>query len=111
MEKILVPLAGTIDIRLWLDDERNPPTGWVWVKTAKEAMRVITSGKVLVVSLDHDLGLPLENGGDVLRWLEEQVFVNGFWPPLIEIHTMNPVARSWMLKVARKINARTSGEL
>lgn len=97
--------------KLWLDDERQPPEGWVWVKTAKEAMRAIATGEILIVSLDHDLGKPKENGGDVLRWIEEQVFVNNFWPPLIEIHTQNPVARNWMIRVARKINSRTSGEI
>lgn len=98
-------------MKLWLDDERPSPEGWVWVKTADAAMRVITSNKVVVISLDHDLGLQKKNGGDVLRWLEEQVFVNNYFAPVIQIHTQNPVARNWMLQVARKINGRTAGEL
>lgn len=98
-------------INVWLDDERDPGKEWVWVKTAHEAMRLVATGEVIRLSLDHDLGSPKHNGGDVLRWLEEQVFARDFYPPQVEIHTMNPVARSWMLKVARKINARLAGEL
>ncbi len=99
------------EIKLWLDDLRPSPEGWVWVKTTREAMQIIINGGVLIISLDHDLGPVKETGGDVLRLLEEQVFAKGFWGPMIEIHTMNPVARSWMLKVARKINARIAGEI
>lgn len=26
---------------LWIDDERNPPDGWIWVKTALDAIKAI----------------------------------------------------------------------
>ena len=99
-------------IKVWLDDVRPSPVGWIWVKSADDAIKLVATGEVLALSLDHDLGdVKTKSGGDVLRWLEEQVFDRRFAPPIVEIHTMNPVARSWMLKVARKINERQSGEI
>lgn len=97
-------------IKIWLDDLRPSPVGWVWVKTAEDAIRYIMTGQILKLSLDHDLGAK-KNGGDVLRWLEEQVFAHNFSPPIVEIHTMNNVARSWMIKIAGKINSRQAGEI
>lgn len=43
-------------MNLWLDDVRLPPDGWVWVKTAREALVHLASGTVVHASLDHDLG-------------------------------------------------------
>ena len=46
-------------MNLWLDDVRNPAThgaiGFVWVKTAEEAIDMLKSGAVQFASLDHDL--------------------------------------------------------
>lgn len=42
--------------RLWLDDERPAPAGWVHVRTASTAIELLAAGGVTEVSLDHDLG-------------------------------------------------------
>ncbi len=43
-------------MKLWLDDERPAPPGWVHVTTVADAQRLLASGKVTEASLDHDLG-------------------------------------------------------
>lgn len=43
-------------IRLWLDDKRPCPEGWVHAHTAEEAIRILGATQVDEASLDHDLG-------------------------------------------------------
>jgi len=83
---------------LWLDDLRPAPEGWVWVKTAHEAIEQLAREAFDVVSLDHDLGDDegLGTGLDVLRWIEEQVFLHGYRAPELRVHSMNPVGREKM---------------
>lgn len=46
-------------MNLFLDDLREPYKygyiGWHWVKTADEAIAILSSGYVVCASLDHDL--------------------------------------------------------
>lgn len=64
-------------MRIWLDDERPmPEEGFdLHVKTAREAIEQLKTGKVEFISFDHDLG-PEEagTGYDVASWIEEQAF-------------------------------------
>lgn len=88
-------------MKLWLDDERPAPAGWVHVKTARAAIDLIATGTVAVVSLDHDLGEPeavVGNGYQVLVAMEAMAAEGrgGHLPRDIRIHTANPVARSRM---------------
>ena len=49
------------------------------------------------MSLDHDLGDDEQGTGyDVILWIEREVALNGFSPPLIVIHSANPAAASRM---------------
>lgn len=43
-------------IRLWLDDSRPAPGGWLRVTTVRNAKRLIETGLVRELSLDYDLG-------------------------------------------------------
>lgn len=45
-------------MRLWLDDIRPAPKGWVWVKDARHFMSdlLLMFEDITEVSLDHDLG-------------------------------------------------------
>lgn len=96
-------------MKLYLDDERECPPGWVYVSTAKAAIKLLATGMVKELSLDHDLGEPEEVNGtgyDVLLWLEEQVFVNDrrdLIPDVIKIHSANPVGQKKMLTVVQKL--------
>jgi hypothetical protein len=84
-------------MRVWLDDVRQAPEGWTHVKTPEEVIKLLGSGEVEEISLDHDLGLTApkseRTGYDVLAWLEEAV-ATGAWKhpvPVIRIHSANPV--------------------
>lgn len=82
-------------LKIYLDDERPAPEGWILVATPADAIDYLKTGKVLSLSLDHDLGddVSIGTGYDVLSWIEERVVLYGFVPPIIDIHTANPSAR------------------
>ena len=60
------------DIKVWLDDWRQEPAGWVRCYTVGQVIRLLKQQFVCEMSLDHDLGDRLEPGVKVLDWLEEQ---------------------------------------
>ena len=86
-------------MRIFLDDERKTPKGWVRTYWPNEVIDFLKTGQVEVVSLDHDLGNDKKGTGyDVILWIEEAVIVNGFCPPHILVHSANPAARLRMEK-------------
>lgn len=103
-------MAKTHKIKIWIDDERNPPTdGWHVCRTAWDAIALI--GQLfdecvqwdisnikceLTVSFDHDLGHGAGNGAQVaeaLRWwaMKDEIPSNAklYW----RIHSANPIGR------------------
>ena len=91
-------------MKVYLDDERPAPPGWCLVRWPDEAIRLLESGEVTAISLDHDLGDDERGTGyTVILWLEEAVAVRGFAPPAITIHTANASARQKMLLGVRSI--------
>jgi len=78
-------------VKIYLDDLREAPEGWIRVHTYEEAVAALKTGKVEQISLDNDLGTELE-GYDVAKWIEQQTFDSNFRPPKIWIHSANPVA-------------------
>lgn len=93
-------------MKLWLDDERPAPPGWVRVTTATDAIARLTAGGVHEISLDHDLGedSPGGSGYDVAVWIEQAAF-NGTLPKLAwSIHSANPVGRARMEQALRSAN-------
>ena len=97
-------------MKLYLDDVRETPPGWTGVKTAAEMIRCLETVPVEEVSLDHDLGPPEEagDGYQVLVWIERQVATRAWVPPVIHIHTANPVARFRMEAALRSIERLTA---
>jgi hypothetical protein len=93
--------------RLARRQEKPPDDTWVWCKAPAEVIELLESGRVEVVSLDHDLGLHDGHreitGMDVLAWVEEKVALERFTPPRIEIHSANPPAHERMLKAVAAI--------
>ena len=83
-------------MKIFLDDIRAPPPGWVLVQTSHEAIAALAGGGVTEISLDHDLGPPEAGTGyDVVLWIEQQVH-RGVSPPKMYIHSANPVGRQRM---------------
>ena len=78
-------------MKVYLDDERMEPQGWIRTYWPDEVIELLQTGGVTELSLDHDLGDDERGTGyDVLLWLEEAVVLRGFVPPArIVIHSAN----------------------
>jgi hypothetical protein len=93
-------------MRVYLDDERVTPEGWIRVFWPEEAIALLASGEVEEISLDHDLGDDDHGTGyDVVLWIEEAVALRGFNPPRMSVHSANSSARDKMLSGVRAIEA------
>ena len=65
-------LSTKNDMKVYLDDERETPEGWVRVYWPHEAIELLKTGKVEEISLDHDLGDDEKGTGyDVVTWVED----------------------------------------
>lgn len=100
-------------MKIWVDDVRYAPPGYVWCLTVNEVKHVITNVMSLhhiqhldnlptieLLDLDHDAGDFARWGGDyikILDWLEKQG-----WNIPIRLHTMNPVGRENMRRIIQK---------
>lgn len=81
-------------MRLYLDDLRITPSDYdARAFTAAEAIAMLETGKVEMISFDHDLGPETAGTGyDVARWIEEQAHTNpDFMVPEWLVHSANPV--------------------
>ncbi|WP_224240146.1 cyclic-phosphate processing receiver domain-containing protein [Hyalangium gracile] len=91
-------------MKVYLDDERATPAGWVAARWPEDAIALLQTGQVTDISLDHDLGDDLHGTGyDVLCWIEEAVATRGFVPPRISIHSANASARRKMELAVERI--------
>lgn len=88
-------------MKLYLDDVRPAPPGWIPVRNAADFQAVMRSHEWDEVSLDHDLGvastlgLPTTEvtGYDLVRWM----FREGHLPKTKPIvHSANPVGAKRM---------------
>lgn len=85
-------------MKLWIDDVRPAPEGYVWCKSVIEAKMAIKhpdlyatrrQRAIELIDIDHDAGDYVSDGGDYIKlldWLEE---TGRNYP--IRIHSMNPV--------------------
>lgn len=97
-------------IKLFLDDVRPAPEGWMLVTNVEDAKLVLKKYIVTHLSLDHDLGENVQTGYDLVKWIEERYFVHDIKPPEMKIHSANPVGRQnmqraidAMARLARKV--------
>ena len=95
-----VPSPWETEMKLWIDDLRPAPVGWVWAKTSQEAIDIFTrssyvkyeNNRIDVVSFDHDLG-----GSDTSRRVV--LFLCEYpelWPETCRVHSANPVGVEWL---------------
>lgn len=97
-------------MKLWIDDIRPAPFGYVWCKSVNEARdtilvcelyaTVLESNRVELIDIDHDAGEYAEQGGDYIKlldWLEE---TGRSYP--IRIHSQNPVGVENMRRIIRR---------
>jgi hypothetical protein len=101
-------------VKVWLDDERAAPEGWMHVRTPEQAIELLRGGGVDELSLDHDLGLDVgareRTGYDVLLWLEAEVAAGRARPPAaMAVHSGNVGGVRRMEQAIESIR-RLSGE-
>ena len=91
-------------MKLWIDDLRPAPKGYIWCKSVNQAKNIIRARSfyeeigipkiqcdcsIEILDIDHDAGDYAYDGGDYIKlldWLEE---TGRNYP--IRIHSMNPV--------------------
>ena len=108
-------------MKLWVDDMRPAPDGYVWCKSVNEAKNVITDNNakfvqswksgnpddslhIELISLDHDAGDYVNDGGDYIKlldWLEWLYDGKGTYTKF-HIHSMNPVGRENMRAIIQR---------
>ncbi|SAK64661.1 hypothetical protein AWB75_02964 [Caballeronia catudaia] len=100
-------------MKVFLDDLREAPAGWMRAYWPADAIALLETGEVSDLSLDHDLGDDARGTGyDVILWIEEAVALRGFTPPRIVVHSANPAAvermNAGIAAVEALVAARTS---
>lgn len=99
-------------MKLWIDDLRPAPAGYIWIKTVNDAKWYIESAEnieeifptgtpvIKLIDMDHDAGDFANSGGDYIKlldWLEE---TGRNYP--IRLHSMNPVGVQNMRTIINK---------
>lgn len=99
-------------MKVFLDDERKTPEGWIRVFWPEDAIKHLQTGQVEEISLDHDLGDDKHGTGyDVILWIEEAVAEGRLKAPRITVHSANPPARKRMEAGIASIAAREARRL
>lgn len=85
-------------VRIWLDDIRDAPVGFIHCHSVNEAIQVILEyerkSHIELIDCDHDLGDYAHDGGDGIKLIDWLIERGSFYP--IKLHTMNPVGRDNM---------------
>ncbi len=96
-------------VKLWLDDLRPAPPGWVECRSVAQAKVFLRGGAVEWASLDHDLGDQILDGGtarQLIMWLEEEKL----WPSEgTRVHSSSQSATDCMLAAMDAAQAYSAG--
>ena len=101
-------------MKLWIDDVRPAPAGYIWAKSVREAKwkimhyeatyrynpQYFDDDRIDLIDTDHDAGDFAQYGGDYIKlldWLEE---TGRNYP--IRIHSMNPVGVANMRAIIQR---------
>ena len=78
-------------MRLWIDDVRPAPDGYIWCKSTLNALHIIyhNADEIEEIALDHDAGEYVLEGGDYIKVLEELERL---------CHSRNPLKRAYWLE-------------
>lgn len=90
--------------KIWLDDNRPAPEGWLWVKTAQAAIDAIVQYKPTHISLDNDLGIieVVGEGYHVAQFIEQGAYYKVISPMHVIVHTQNYPRGRQMVEAIRK---------
>jgi hypothetical protein len=90
--------------KVFLDDKRPAPKGFLLVTSAEQCIEALEQGKVEVLSLDYNLGLKKPTGYQVAKYMvEKQVF-----PAEIIIHSNSRRGRLKMYRLLRRYKPPTA---
>lgn len=89
-------MKGEDLMKLYVDDRRPCPEGFVKCENAKEAIALMSSYDFDTVSLDYDLGYGEDTGLDILIMMKGL----GKQPKRILIHSSHPIGRERMFAFA-----------
>lgn len=96
-------------MKLWIDDTRPAPIGYIWAKSVEDAKAAICyyehtmTDDNIIIDLDHDAGDYAVNGGDYIKlldWLEAKNIVDTGYS--FHIHSMNVVGVQNMRAIIKK---------
>ena len=91
-------------IKVWIDDIKEAPVGYIWCRSTNSALRFITQNKdyIELIDIDHDAGDYQKDGGDFISVLKEleRLSRNPRWSSIYKdiikrysfrLHSANPV--------------------
>ena len=97
-------------MKLWIDDVRPAPEGYVWIKSVNVAKRKIKENErmnkvfhftdIELIDIDHDAGDFVYDGGDYIKLLDWLEATGRNYP--IRIHSMNPVGVANMRAIIQR---------
>ena len=113
------PILDEGPLRVWLDDDledRRAPEGWVHLISAREAAWVLLTGRVVELSLDHDLSTAGDveifgRGAQVVDFLDHMhgTGVLADWPrDGISLHSGNAGGRGAVARALRTMGRRAA---
>lgn len=85
-------------MKVYLDDYRTPPAGFVLARDAETCMLLLDTGEVELLSLDYDLGWGNPSGLDVARHMVS----TGLYPARIFMHSSSMSGRTHMYNLLRE---------
>ena len=104
--------------KLWIDDIRPAPEGYIWCKSTLNALHTIFKyrfNEITEINLDHDAGEYAKEGGDFIEILKElerlchspQALKQAFWKAKCQeytfvLHSANPVGVENMRRIIQK---------
>lgn len=97
-----MPPERSSRMRIWVDDIRTAPSGYVWCKSVNQARKTILQAEerqeaVELIDLDHDAGDYAAYGGDYIKLLDWMAETGRKYP--VRLHTANPVGRANMQRL------------
>ena len=86
-------------MKIWIDDVREAPKGYLWCKSTRDALRKIVleyPNEIELIDLDHDAGDYAKDGGDYIAVLKELERLSrrhkmDFSQVKFRLHSANPV--------------------
>ena len=89
-------------MKLWIDDVRPAPEGYIECKSvyAAKSMIEVYGDVIELIDIDHDAGKYVRLGGDYIRLLDYLEETGRSYP--IRIHSMNPVGVENMRRIIQR---------